>query len=595
MAAYAGLSLAASTAAALVVLRAPRWAYPSALAGWLVAIPLLTGLGAPANWPGAVRLGAESLIGSGSPTAAELPGAETIVLWMAGAWWIAAALAAAWRQRVLALLFALAPWLVAVCARYGGDPAWEGGAVVATSAWWLLDRGEVVARRVAAAAAVAGVALAVIATPSGDWLGTSSDSSAGQRDWSFDPAHAYGRLRGDRRGTVLMRVRPRWPSYWRMQALDIVDAGGWKGSLRPSPRLPEPKARTQEAIVEIRALRTPYAVGPGRIESVPSGSARAVPFSSGSWRLSQTLGSGDKYRVRAASVDPPRAQLERAAPPADPRARHYMIIGAPGGPAATPAPFGVPRDRTADAALRANGYGRPLSLATRLSAGAGSQAEVVRRVDAFLAKYRYSEDAADHARPLDAFLFEDRKGYCQHFAGSAALLLRLAGIPARVVSGFSRGDPGSDGAWVVRDRHAHAWVEVWYQGLGWVAFDPTPPSTEESPLHSAAALAPLLGLSLLPGCMLLARRRRRGTGADLLVRLARLTDDVATLRESADVLRRTVGPRTAGVALAAERARYGEPGALPPRRLTVARALWDDRGPIRAAGLLAGAVRRTAR
>jgi len=78
--------------------------------------------------------------------------------------------------------------------------------------------------------------------------------------------------------------------------------------------------------------------------------------------------------------------------------------------------------------------------------------------------------------PLNSFLFEDRAGYCQQFSGSMALLLRMSGIPARVVSGFSPGAADGDDAEVftVRDIDAHSWVEVYFNGIGWVTFDPTP-------------------------------------------------------------------------------------------------------------------------
>jgi transglutaminase-like putative cysteine protease len=245
--------------------------------------------------------------------------------------------------------------------------------------------------------------------------------------------------------------------------------------------------------------------------------------------------------------------------------------------------------------LRSNGYARTLALARRLAAGAGSQAELVRRVMAFLASYHYSTDAPDHRRPLDAFLFKDRAGSCQHFAGAAALLLRLAGVPARVAVGFAPGVAGSDGRWVIRDRDAHAWVEVWYQGLGWVVFDPTPRAAQAASPSQSSAVALLLGCFLLACSLALWRRRPRGTGEGLLLQLARQGEDVATLRESAAVLGRTIGPRTADLALVAERARYGQSGARSPRRRSVVCAVWADRSPIGAIAVLAGLVARPRR
>jgi transglutaminase-like putative cysteine protease len=73
------------------------------------------------------------------------------------------------------------------------------------------------------------------------------------------------------------------------------------------------------------------------------------------------------------------------------------------------------------------------------------------------------------------FVTRTQRGYCQHFAGAMALMLRYLGIPARVAAGFNSGSfDKSSGEWVVTDHDAHEWVEVWFRGWGWVPFDPTP-------------------------------------------------------------------------------------------------------------------------
>jgi hypothetical protein len=69
-----------------------------------------------------------------------------------------------------------------------------------------------------------------------------------------------------------------------------------------------------------------------------------------------------------------------------------------------------------------------------------------------------------------------RKGYCQQFATSMAVLGRVLEIPSRVVWGFTPGSVATDGTIVVRDNNAHSWVEMWMDGFGWVRFDPTPRS-----------------------------------------------------------------------------------------------------------------------
>ncbi|MCB1960241.1 MAG: DUF3488 domain-containing transglutaminase family protein [Rhodocyclaceae bacterium] len=74
----------------------------------------------------------------------------------------------------------------------------------------------------------------------------------------------------------------------------------------------------------------------------------------------------------------------------------------------------------------------------------------------------------------DTFLFDTRKGFCEHFAGSFAVLMRAAGIPARVVTGYQGGEINAyDGTLVVRQSDAHAWTEVWLAGHGWLRVDPT--------------------------------------------------------------------------------------------------------------------------
>jgi protein-glutamine gamma-glutamyltransferase len=101
--------------------------------------------------------------------------------------------------------------------------------------------------------------------------------------------------------------------------------------------------------------------------------------------------------------------------------------------------------------------------------------------------------------PLPFFL-ETRRGYCQHYAGAMALMLRYLGIPARVAAGFTSGsyDAGEQ-RWTVTDHNAHTWVEVYFPRLGWIPFDPTPNrgelSAEYSPFSAAfdAAEAARLG------------------------------------------------------------------------------------------------------
>ena len=86
-------------------------------------------------------------------------------------------------------------------------------------------------------------------------------------------------------------------------------------------------------------------------------------------------------------------------------------------------------------------------------------------------------------------------GYCQQFSGAMALMLRMEGIPARVVSGFAPGTPVTDspGEYRVRDFDAHSWVEVYFRDIGWVTFDPTPPLSPASSQLDDAGVGAIQG------------------------------------------------------------------------------------------------------
>lgn len=74
----------------------------------------------------------------------------------------------------------------------------------------------------------------------------------------------------------------------------------------------------------------------------------------------------------------------------------------------------------------------------------------------------------------DEFWFDRKEGFCEHIASSFVILMRALDVPARIVTGYQGGEQnGVDGFWVVRQADAHAWAEVWQEGLGWVRVDPT--------------------------------------------------------------------------------------------------------------------------
>jgi transglutaminase-like putative cysteine protease len=87
--------------------------------------------------------------------------------------------------------------------------------------------------------------------------------------------------------------------------------------------------------------------------------------------------------------------------------------------------------------------------------------------------YALNTKPVDGLSALDAFL-TTRSGYCQQYAAAAGALMRQAGLPARVVLGYTHQTPDATGTFTVTTADAHAWVEVYFSGVGWVPFDPTP-------------------------------------------------------------------------------------------------------------------------
>ncbi|GAA0954532.1 DUF3488 and transglutaminase-like domain-containing protein [Actinocorallia libanotica] len=93
----------------------------------------------------------------------------------------------------------------------------------------------------------------------------------------------------------------------------------------------------------------------------------------------------------------------------------------------------------------------------------------------FHREFTYSLEPAPPSRVSDLMAFlRDREGYCEQFAATMALMTRELGIPSRVVVGYAPGTPQADGSLLVRQRDAHAWPELYFEGAGWVRFEPTP-------------------------------------------------------------------------------------------------------------------------
>lgn len=105
----------------------------------------------------------------------------------------------------------------------------------------------------------------------------------------------------------------------------------------------------------------------------------------------------------------------------------------------------------------------------------GSESVLPNMIRLFNQEFLYSLEPPEYpGNAVDQFLFEGRLGFCEHFASAAAAMLRMAGIPARVVAGYQGGEiHPTEGYLVVHQYNAHAWVEYWQQGQGWTRLDPT--------------------------------------------------------------------------------------------------------------------------
>jgi hypothetical protein len=120
---------------------------------------------------------------------------------------------------------------------------------------------------------------------------------------------------------------------------------------------------------------------------------------------------------------------------------------------------------------------RVLALARDLTATEPTPYDRARAIEDYLRRYEYSLEIAAppaHQDVVDYFLFDLQEGFCDYYSTAMAVLARAAGIPARVALGYVSGSfDRTTGKYVVSDSSAHAWVEIYFPGLGWVEFEPT--------------------------------------------------------------------------------------------------------------------------
>ena len=390
----------------------------------------------------------------------------------------------------------------------------------------------------------------------------------------FSWAQQYGPIDWPRDGNEVMRVKSDEPHYWKAANLERFDGTGFsdagplvRGGDDPEGELREDwrnvPGQVDQIEVSVRRMRTRDVVAPGTIMKV-SGQTRPLHPSGepGRWTSDTELRRGDSYEAEVYNPEPSAGDVRapdttgfRLQRPEDLEMTvpflpgklptphsvggvghrriasavvHFRPFGDDGQPYVTYPAVRRTRFGAVNRTFRDSPYRRTWALAQRLRRGTKTPFEYILRVNAYLqTDFSYSERPAVPApgrAPLDAFLIDTKEGYCQHFAGGMALLLRMGGVPARVATGFSPGGFSKRrDAWIVRDTDAHAWVEAWYDELGWVTYDPTPDLTparsqiaalEEPP--PAPPTAPESGDPALGGNAGIGARRLGGVRPDLL-------------------------------------------------------------------------------
>jgi protein-glutamine gamma-glutamyltransferase len=308
----------------------------------------------------------------------------------------------------------------------------------------------------------------------------------------------YEGIRFPPKKTVVLTIEgPERASYWRTSTLDLFSDDHWfedlfwlaqvEGDSEPIPLDPlsaPPKAKRREnwveQRVEVKALVDDHLAAVGTPVAVDSRQLGTVfMLSGGVLRVRDPLDRGRRYRVWSYAPDPAPAVLARAPATYPGRAERFLVVDGHGFPA-----FGEPgreakaRGMFADPAYPDVALYEPLyDVARRVADGARTPYAAVLALESWLRQrggFTYDEQPPRvTGPPLVEFVTRTKAGYCQHYAGAMAVMLRMLGIPARVAVGFTSGTL-DDGKWVVTDHEAHAWVEVWFAGEGWVPFDPTP-------------------------------------------------------------------------------------------------------------------------
>ena len=257
------------------------------------------------------------------------------------------------------------------------------------------------------------------------------------------------------------------PMKWRGAALIDFDGKRWTNpSRKPEiipvenghvvlapPGLPPPGRRINYH-VELEALENDTLFFAGTPEILDLRAPVLYRSETSSFRLGHAVPQGFPYDVYSLLDDPPERAPVLYPPPVLRLAEREVYLQLP--------------------ALDS----RIGELARSFAAGGAGDLARARAIERHLrSTYGYTLELPDRevADPLANFLFVRRKGHCEYFASSMAVMLRSLGIPSRLATGFQSGlyNPVSE-LWLVRASDAHSWVEAWIPGYGWTTFDPTP-------------------------------------------------------------------------------------------------------------------------
>ncbi len=350
----------------------------------------------------------------------------------------------------------------------------------------------------------AGAALAVVllgavpsaaATPWQDWR-TWNPFNQGSSVFSFNWLQNYPQLLNPATNTVIMRVESSKPTYWRANALDEFTGEAWVSSqsflqtlertqeagdfvftVPPADTAPSGTAVTER--FRIRSVYTNYFFTGGDPLSLTLGQSAIIRMNDmRSLHVVTAMGPSLDYSLEAMIPDvTPESLVGLGRDYPDAVARYLDLPF----PRLSQLTGGSSANEGGDALWRATVSSGQWSGLYALNASIIGQAtdpyDIALRLEHYLRTY-YEYDLepprSDYSSPYAAFLFDTRTGYCQHFAGAMALLLRFNGVPARVAVGFTNGEKVAPGVYSVATNNAHAWVEAYFPSMGWMTFDPTP-------------------------------------------------------------------------------------------------------------------------